>query len=232
MPGPIEAFVADLDGTLLDFEGASHVALNTAAERALGPAPSDGWVSWSLHAEILGTKEEDWSRKLIRSFGATEEQLAPNELVRLWHEEMDKAYAEMPLMPGALEMLRGLRKSHPQAKFAIATSSTRTNFERKMAFHPEVVEFMDVVVTGDEVARGKPNPDIFLEAARRLGVRPDRAVVFEDAPAGVAAGKASGAYVVGVLDPRVARFARSALNSADVVLGSLSDVPVPFDLVS
>lgn len=218
----VEAFMFDLDGTLLDFEGASHVALNAVMERALGAPTRDEWITWSLHAEILGTKEEDWSRKVLEDLGVGPDRMTPADLARRWQSEMLGAFPSMTLMPGVRDVLAAVRRRHPRPKLAIVTSSTRLNFSLKMASHPEIVDVMDVVVTGDEVKRGKPSPDIYLEAASRLGVDPRRCVVVEDAPSGVASGKAAGCFVVGVPDPRFAPFASQAFGVADVVVPSLA----------
>ena len=237
---PVVGFLFDLDGTLLAFETASHAALNAALRGVPLPRGSVGVtrtttttttttstdaaaepVSWRIHASIVGTKEEDWSREVLRAVGVDEASLTPKEFARRWHEEIDAALGEMELMPGALELVRGLRRRFPRARMAIATSSVRGNFAKKMRRHAELLVEMDAVVTGDQVERGKPAPDIFVEAARRIGVDPSRCVVFEDAPAGVRAGQAAGAMVVAVPDPRFAEWNAPKFASADVVVSSL-----------
>jgi beta-phosphoglucomutase-like phosphatase (HAD superfamily) len=86
---------------------------------------------------------------------------------------------------------------------AIATSSPKQSFDEKMVHHPEILAAMDAVVTGDEVPNGKPAPDIFLEAARRIGCDPAACVVFEDSPLGIAGAHAAGAHAVALPDPRM-----------------------------
>jgi HAD superfamily hydrolase (TIGR01509 family) len=78
-----------------------------------------------------------------------------------------------------------------------------------------------VVAGGDEVARGKPAPDIYLLAAERLGVSPEKCIAVEDAPAGVASARAAGMRVVAVSTPHTPRH---LLGAADAVLPSLADV--------
>ncbi|CAK9014523.1 unnamed protein product [Durusdinium trenchii] len=91
---------------------------------------------------------------------------------------------------------------------AIATSSPRTSFNQKMLYHKEILSLMDAVVTGDEVKNGKPAPDIFQEAARRLGKNASKCVVFEDSPLGIRGAQAAGALTVALPDPRFPENAR------------------------
>jgi beta-phosphoglucomutase-like phosphatase (HAD superfamily) len=90
---------------------------------------------------------------------------------------------------------------------AIATSSRNSSVIQKRQKHSHLFSYMKHIVTGDDpaVRYGKPNPDIFLEAARRLGVKPSNCLVFEDSIAGCQAGKSAGCYVVAVPDPRMGK---------------------------
>jgi len=111
---------------------------------------------------------------------------------------------------------------------AIATSSRMSGVEKKKTRHERYLfEHIDVIVTGDDpaVGNGKPAPDMYLEAARRLGVDPTECLVFEDALSGVKSGKAAGCQVVAVPDPRFSDSERAEVflndGRADVVLTSL-----------
>ncbi|KAF5203869.1 (DL)-glycerol-3-phosphatase [Thalictrum thalictroides] len=108
---------------------------------------------------------------------------------------------------------------------AVATGSNQRHFELKTQNHGEIFAMMHHIVNGDdpEVEKGKPSPDIFLAAARRFEdafVDPRNILVFEDAPAGVAAAKNAGMYVVMVPDPNLDA---SYHSGADQVLSSLLD---------
>jgi HAD superfamily hydrolase (TIGR01509 family) len=127
--------------------------------------------------------------------------LTPQEYASEYFDEIEGMYAGIPAWPGALLLLKRLRSAG--FPLAIATSSPRASFEKKMAFHVEIVTAMTAIVTGDEVPRGKPHPDIFVEAARRLGCDPTRCIVFEDSPAGVAGAQAAGCLVVALPDGRM-----------------------------
>jgi len=103
-------------------------------------------------------------------------------------------------------------------RLAVASSSTRERLELSLAM-TGLDRFFDVMVAGDEVAHGKPHPDLFLEAAERLGVLPEECVAVEDSQPGVAAAKTAGMFVVGVertsvlenADRRVPRLTPAAL---------------------
>lgn len=103
-------------------------------------------------------------------------------------------YASVEAWPGTVALVRELR-AHG-FPLAIATSSERSSFQKKMRHHPELWMTMDAIVTGEEVAKGKPAPDIFLEAAARLGCDPHRCIVFEDSPLGIAGAQRAGCLTV------------------------------------
>lgn len=106
---------------------------------------------------------------------------------------------------------------------AVATSSVSASARPFLDRH-RLTEFFDVIITGDEIERGKPHPDIYLRAAEKLGVAPNECLVIEDALSGVAAGKAAGMPVAAIPDTRfVDRHAYE--DAANYVLGSLSEIP-------
>ncbi|PBP41201.1 HAD family hydrolase, partial [Pseudomonas syringae] len=108
---------------------------------------------------------------------------------------------------------------------AVGTSSSVHYFEAKTTLHRAWFELFDTVVTADdpEVGAAKPAPDIFLVAARRLGVSPADCLVFEDSPFGVTAAKAAGMYAVAVPDSHMPV---EQYEHADLLLGSLADFPL------
>ena len=112
-------------------------------------------------------------------------------------------FKECDLMPGALRLLKHLKKHN--IPMAIATSSHRRHFDLKTTKHKDLFEEMfQHVVTGDEVTKSKPNPEIFLTAAKKFGLSTDTGfsnfLVFEDSPLGVQAGTSAGMPVVWVYD--------------------------------
>ena len=210
----VQGIIFDLDGTLIDFEGISHRAL-AAPLKKRGCA-----FSWELHARIVGTKTEDWSRTIVEATPGLanyakesgEAALTPADYAKEYFGVLDGLYADLAAWPGTLALLRALKaRGFP---LAIATSSPRASFSKKMEHFAEIRSLMDAIVTGDEVARGKPAPDIFQQAAARLGCDPRRCLVFEDSPAGLQGAQEAGCLTVALPDTRMpsneARFAELA----------------------
>ena len=96
-------------------------------------------------------------------------------------------------MNGLQRLIESLR--HDGIPMALATSAPKLNVEHTLA-ELDLADAFPIIVRGDEVARGKPAPDVFIEAARRLGVAPADCLVFEDAPMGIEAAQAAGMRVV------------------------------------
>lgn len=191
----VEGIIFDLDGTLIDYEGASHIALAKPLERR-------GYqFSWEVHSTIVGTKPEDWSVNILHACGVPSSELTPEAYVQEYFQEVLELYARIPAWPGCADLLDRLQAAgYPMA---IATSSPRASFDKKMQHHAALLTKMSAVVTGDEVEKGKPSPDIFLEAARRLGCDPRHCVVFEDSPLGIEGAHAAGCYAVALPDARM-----------------------------
>jgi len=208
-------FIFDLDGTLIDFEGVAHDALQVPLKR-FGKS-----VDWKLHASISGKPVKTWAKEVLDTIGVTE--LTPEEYGHQWHEATLSSFPTMQLMPGALDLVRRCRQRYPRAKLALATSSMRDNYEAKIVYHPELRSYFDAIVTGDEVERGKPNPDIFLEAARRIGIDPRKCVIFEDSLSGALGAKNAASLVVAIPDHRM-DFIHDKFGFADYRLKSLTEL--------
>lgn len=124
--------------------------------------------------------------------------LTLDEIKACWTQmSIDKYRCEVPYKPGAFEFLK-FCKEHG-IRTGIATSNGRDMVDAVME-SLQMGEYMDVVTTACEVKAGKPEPDIYLEAARRLSVEPSDCIVFEDVPAGIVAGKRAGMTVIAVED--------------------------------
>lgn len=209
--------IFDLDGTLIDYEGQSHVGL---AEGLRGAGLEPEALTWELHASIIGMRPENWSHKILTNLKVDLEAFSCQQYTRAYHDVMEGLYDRIQPMPGAEELVSHL--STLGVRMAIATSSVRKSFDTKMAYHPKLLAPMEVVVTGDDpaVERGKPAPDIFLEAARRLGAQPEDCVVFEDSPHGITAAKAAGMHAVAIPDSRLPG---NDFSHADRVVSSLRE---------
>jgi HAD superfamily hydrolase (TIGR01509 family) len=212
----IRAFLFDFDGLILDTETASRAGWRWVYEQHGQELPEDlwrtivgthgNWDIWSHLEETTGSLDrEHWN-----------EQRYAHELSLLEAEE---------LRPGILEYIAFARERG--LKRAIVSSASR----RWIDMHLERLEQSvgwDAILTADhDAARAKPNPTMYLEALDLLGVAPDEAIVFEDSPNGVAAGRAAGIFVVGIPNDVTRAY---GLDEADLVLDSLADVP-PAELV-
>jgi HAD superfamily hydrolase (TIGR01509 family) len=184
-PRPLEAVVFDCDGLLLDTEThwtAAETRLFARYGKSFGRDHKLRMIGSSMQAagEIL--------EELLEQPGRASEINA--EMLELVEEAM---VASEP-MPGAADLVAELRGRVP---VALASNSWRRLIT--VALHAsDLTHSFDVVVCGDEVARPKPAPDIYLETARLLGVAPERTIALEDSPNGVRSAHAAGMYVVGI----------------------------------
>ncbi|CAD6340685.1 unnamed protein product [Miscanthus lutarioriparius] len=129
-----------------------------------------------------------------------------------------RRWCNIKALPGATRLIKHLRSNGVPT--ALASNSPRSNIEAKISCHQGWKECFSTIVGGDEVEKGKPSPDIFLEAAKRMNATPN-CLVIEDSLPGVTAGKAAGMHVIAVpsIPKKTAEF-----SSADVVINSLLDV--------
>jgi len=104
---------------------------------------------------------------------------------------------------------------------AVASNSSRSNIDSKISCHKGWKEYFSAIVGADEVEKGKPSPDIFLEAAKRMNADPSNCLVIEDSLPGVSAGKAAGMHVIAV--PSVPK-STDEFSSADEIINSLLDL--------
>jgi HAD superfamily hydrolase (TIGR01509 family) len=178
--------VFDLDGVLLESEIAWTRAETDLFARYGQPY---GDVEKRL---LIGGSLADTGRTLERLLDGvrTADQLV-EELVELAAIEFARGVTPMP---GAVELIDELRGRRP---IAVASNSLRRMVD--LALEGSGLDgAFDAVIAGDEVPQPKPAPDIYLEAARRLGSPPERAVAIEDSPIGAAAARAAGMYVIGI----------------------------------
>ena len=204
----IEAVVFDLDGVLVDSDHVWHeVREGLAHERG-------GRWSDQSEADMSGMSSTEWSRYLHDVVGISDPPEAINaEVVR----RMRERYAALPLVDGAAEAVRRLGASF---RLALASSSNRPLIDSVLS-HSGLDAHFETTVSSEEVARGKPSPDVFLEAARRLGVHPDRCAAVEDSANGLRAAHAAGMRVIALPNRRYPPPA-DALVLADVTLASLA----------
>ncbi|CAN0107707.1 unnamed protein product [Pylaiella littoralis] len=212
---PIRGALFDLDGTLLDTEELSSQAL----QRSVGKFGKE--FTWEVKQKILGLRKESWAPIVVTELGL-EGQLSPEDLGAQWKHSLHELSPQVKKCDGAESATLRLKNlGIPQG---IATSSSKDAVRIKRQNHEALFGRMDCVVTGDdpEVVEGKPAPDIYLAAARRIGVAPEECLAFEDALSGVRSAKAAGMLVVAIPDPRLDKepFLEAG---ADLLLRSLSE---------
>lgn len=143
-------------------------------------------------------------------------------------------FPHVVILPGVEKFVRHLKANN--IPIAVATSSTRSKFELKTSLNKEFFELFDVIICGDdaEIKRGKPSPDLFLAAQKRLGNPPaENCLVFEDAVNGVQAGLNAKMNVVWIPDENIKSLTGEEEHGATIVLNSMADlVPEEFGLPS
>ncbi|KAL7470613.1 hypothetical protein ACHAXS_010864 [Conticribra weissflogii] len=153
---------------------------------------------------------------------------------KAWEMRLNELCAEVKACPGAPELVEGLRAA--KIPLAIATSSRAASVKKKRCKHEKMFEAFQEIVPGDDenVKHGKPAPDIYLEAAKRLGVHPSECLVFEDALTGAKSGKSAGCRVIAVPDLRMDHECfRSVADEVlcDMYAFSGSKWGIPFEMV-
>jgi HAD superfamily hydrolase (TIGR01509 family) len=213
MPQPLRAVIFDLDGVLAD----SEPWWNQIDAKLL--AEYGATYRGEYHREVLGVSYRLAVEFYKKAFGLS---ASVEELMRRRGEIATEFFANrVGLFPSARATLERLREMRVQ--LAVATSSVSASARPFLDRH-ELTPFFDAIVTGDEIERGKPDPDIYLRVAKKLGVGADACLVIEDALSGIAAGKAAGMRVAAIPDRRFVD-ARDYEKEADYMLGNLSEIP-------
>jgi beta-phosphoglucomutase family hydrolase len=203
------AVIFDLDGVLIDSGAAHH-------------------QSWRLLAAELG--QEVTAGRFAASFGRQNRDIIPllfgggddEARIRRLSERKEALYRDLvrgriPALPGAVALVRDCRRSG--LKLAIGSSAPVENIHLALE-EMGIADCFDAVVHDADVTRGKPDPEVFLIAAERLGVPPGDCVVIEDAPSGVQAALAAGMKAVGLTTYHAA----DRLAAANLVVDHLSDL--------
>ena len=207
----IEAVVFDLDGVLLQTEEIwDEVREALARERG-------GRYDAKAQRAMMGMSSLEWSAYMHEELGVPDEPAEINaEVVR----RMQERYRErLPLIEGAREAVERIAARWP---LAVASSSNRPLIDAVLEL-AGLTPFFRATVSSEEVAHGKPAPDVYLEAARRLGLPPSRCAAIEDSHSGIRSAKSAGLRVVAIPNPSFPPDPE-ALAEADVVLGTLDEL--------
>jgi HAD superfamily hydrolase (TIGR01509 family) len=207
----IEAVVFDLDGVIVDSE---HVW--DAAREALARERGGRWHE-GAQQDMMGMSSVEWSRYMHDVIGLKD---PPEEISTEVVRRLEAIYREeLPLIDGATEAVARLAERWP---LAVASSSNRPIIDLVLGLS-DLDRFFRATVSSEEVPRGKPAPDVYLEAARRLGTDPQRSAAVEDSRNGILSASAARMRVVAIPNTRFPPD-EEALAAADVVLYSIDDL--------
>ena len=209
-----EALIFDMDGVITLTEPYHAEAERDICLECGFNVPLSEWE------KFRGKTADDIFTYLIATYGHGQ-PLDMHDLIRRKTARYEAICRQrgIPSVPGVVDFIRWARESFP--KIALATSSNsviqRLTFDA-LGLHP----YFDAVVTGDDLTRGKPDPQAYLLAAERLGAKPERCLVIEDSDNGVRAGKAAGCLVAGI----TTEFSRQVLTDcgADFVVDDYTEL--------
>ena len=211
MSSGVEAVVFDLDGVLVQTEELwDEVREQFARERG-------GRYDAEAQRAMMGMSSLEWSRFMNEELGVPD---SPERISAEVVRRMEARYRErLPLIGGAREAVERLAARWP---LGLASSSNRPLIDAVLELSG-LAELFQATVSSEEVAGGKPAPDVYLEAAERLGVDPARCAAVEDSHSGIRSARAAGMRVIAIPN---ARFPpdEAALAEADVVLASLAEL--------
>ncbi|MDB9375022.1 HAD family hydrolase [Nodularia sphaerocarpa] len=184
------AVIFDMDGLLFDTESIARWAWKQALK-------DHGYImSDDLYMEFVG-RDLSWREKLLKKIYGDNLPFESVTVQRIAIGDERELREGLPMKPGVLDLLYGL--SDLGVKIALATGTARTRAIRRLT-NAGINQYFPTIVTSEDVAAGKPAPDIFLEASRRLNINPVQCVVFEDSVVGVEAAFQAGMCAIMVPD--------------------------------
>ena len=199
----VQAVIFDMDGVLTDSEPLINAAaMEMFREKGLAVRPED-------FIPFVGAGENRYIGGVAEKYDFPLDILAAKK--RTYEIYLDLVPKQLEAFPGAQPVVNACRLAG--LRTAVASSADRIKIEanlRRIGLPPES---WDAIVTGEDVARTKPNPDIFLAAARLLNLAPDECAVVEDAPNGIQAAKAAGMRCIAVAQT----FPAAKLTAADLI---------------
>jgi len=210
----MRAAIFDLDGTIIDLFDVHLHAFQETVRKYSGLA----FTREDLIAGY-GRKTEEIAEIFFAKYGVSGVDLSALAMER--RDMVLRNLSKLKVLPGVVRLLGELRAS--RIKCAVGTSARRDVTVRVLK-ESGLSKYFDALASIDDVSRGKPAPDIFLYAAKKLGVPPTECVVFEDAPFGIQAAKAAGMKTVAVAGTSCHRREELEKEKPDLVAESLKDV--------
>ncbi len=208
----VAGVVFDMDGVIVDTEQVWDDVREELVTDWGGRYPR------GAQRAMMGMSSSEWSCYMHDRLGLSQSPEEINdEVVR---RMLERYRADLPLVDGAVDAVRDLARFFP---LAVASSSNRTLIDVVLAA-ARIADRFAATVSSEEVARGKPSPDVYLEAARRLGVPPERCAAVEDSANGIRAAAAAGMRVVAYPNRHFPPDA-AALAHAHTVIDSLDELP-------
>ena len=207
----IEAIIFDMDGLLVDSEPSWDQARAHMARRV-----GKEWTQQD-HINVMGVSTDEWGQYMIDRLELT----APLEQVQseIIHEMIEMYRQRIPFKPFAVEAVEWSAANYPTA---LASGSPPRLIEI-VANSPGLQGCFDVILAADEIGAGKPDPAIYLETAKRLGISPEKCLCIEDSLFGVLAGRRANMFVINIPDPRFP-LSEEQIAAADMVLNSLGEL--------
>ena len=207
----VAAIIFDLDGVLIDSEGVWNAARKEVALNHGGRWPA------GAQRAMMGMSSTEWSRYMRDELGVG---LPAEGISRTVVSQLERLYRQhLPLLPGARETVIRLSQSWP---LGLASSANRPIIELVLEL-ADLKDRFTATVSSEEVAHGKPAPDVYLEAARRLGIAPARCVAVEDSANGIRSAAAAAMTVIAIPNREFPPTA-DALALADEVIHSLTEL--------
>lgn len=208
-----KAFIFDMDGVIIDSEPI-HFDIDVQTMEYLGIP-----ISPQELERFVGMTNPDMWRILKQEYNIAK---PVEEIIDYQLSSKIKAVRALELAPiaGIMELISNLKKLG--MKLGIASSSPRV-FINEVLMKFQIGQYFDCVVSGEEVANGKPAPDIYVEAARQLGVHASECIVLEDSSNGIKAAQAANMRCIGFINPNSGN---QDVTFADVIISKISEINV------
>lgn len=186
----IQGCIFDLDGVIVDTAKYHYMAWKRLADEL-------GFTFSEKDNERLKGVSRMASLEILLEIGNlsfdSETKLYLAEKKNRWYVEYITAMKENEILPGVKEFIKSVKSAGFKTALGSASKNTFTILDRL-----KLMDYFDSIIDGNKVSKAKPDPEVFLLAAKELGIEPENCVVFEDAKAGIEAAKRAGMYCVGI----------------------------------